>query len=1356
MKFFWRLTIGLAILLLVAGLGLFIAARFYLSSHNVAGQVSTRLQAMLGAPVQVDTADVGMTGDSSLHGLRVFEAGQDVKQEPFITVGGASADVSALDLLAGKTPTVVTLTGADIALHFDAAGRLLTHMPKPQTGGGLMPRVRIENGKLTLNQDGRQPMVIQGIKAELVSAGADLKATGAIADPFWGDWTLNGNLANESGAVDLTLAAKSISVDKARLTGLPFIAPSVWQEVMVEGKTPCDFNLRFELKDDPTMHYRVALAPDDATVHVESIHLDADHAAGKVVVDDNLVQLRGVHGRFAQGQIETEGDLDFCKAGWTLKFTTVAVQKVVLHDLPRDWLAAVRHQIDGELTGEAKNIEVTLADGKVRVTGTGKGVIENPLVAGFKSKDPITLELRQLNGKLQIASAAPASKLLASLAATVLQVPPAPVPAANTPPPAPLFQPVRFVEWLPNATAWAVGRGSETLGKGLAVAGGLLNHKNGAAQVPEYLEFKLSLEDVDLGELLRRLQLKMPFPLEGQLTFQVQAAIPVNTPQELKYYRLNGTATLARVNIAGVEMTDVHTRLRFEKGILELPELKGRTPPPANGTGAAGAFEGTARMEVDPLGDLSADLHVDHFPLAVVLNLLPGASGTADGALTGRVEGRAPAKTLTDPTTWRGTGSLSSERLQSYGLALANASADVVVDNGTAKIANLKAALDKAPLTGSAELKLSAPWNYTSNLSLKGVNLSLVQRLNPAFRPPFPIEGAADATVDVNCTLRPLSVAASGTVNGSDLALDQFKVHSLSFKWDMDNDRVKLTDVKAGLYDGAVTGTAIVPIRAAATGDVDLRLDNVDVQALAKALPAVPVSLQGRATGTVKASLPPAGPDGERPATGKIDLTAKALRVQNIPTDNLHADVDYKAGAAEFHLKADSLGGKFTLDGKIPFGKEKQTPKEAPEASGGRFRFERIRLTRLWDALNLSASLGHVRGRADIDLPFRVVGPERTPEGTGRLNVRSLRLGDTLLTDGLTADLILKNNAVQVRNLSATVGEGSFSGVVSYNYRNQDRSYFNLQLSQVDAAALLAPFPDLAGEVEGPVDLHLRGNLGREWRGSGEAALTRGHVFGVEVDEWRVPVDFTFVPKHGRGQLTIRDSNAQLARGRATLQTELLFSADAASRLEGKIRFYNAQLKSLIRPTGGLGSFAVGQVNGNVDFSADSFRSAADLNATVDATLAQTQALELPVLSGLVPFVAPGQSATTFQQGELRGRLARGVFRIQKFNLSSPVVRLAIVGTVTTGGRLDMEAAGSTGRLGYNPAFLRLVGLRIPVAGPIPVSLILEASSLLSSSLIHLRITGTVRNPDVHLETAQVLAEEAVRFFFLQSSVPLP
>ena len=132
----------------------------------------------------------------------------------------------------------------------------------------------------------------------------------------------------------------------------------------------------------------------------------------------------------------------------------------------------------------------------------------------------------------------------------------------------------------------------------------------------------------------------------------------------------------------------------------------------------------------------------------------------------------------------------------------------------------------------------------------------------------------------------------------------------------------------------------------------------------------------------------------------------------------------------------------------------------------------------------------------------------------------------------------------------------------------------------------------------------------------------------------------------------------------------------------------------------------------------------------MNATLADSQALQTPVLNAVAPYLAPGQSAMTFQKGELRGRLGRGVFRIQRLNLSSAIVQMAVVGSVTTGGRLDLNVTGNTGRLGYNPAFLRAVGLRIPAAGPIPVSLILEASALLSNRVVHLRVTGTVRTRD--------------------------
>ena len=299
------------------------------------------------------------------------------------------------------------------------------------------------------------------------------------------------------------------------------------------------------------------------------------------------------------------------------------------------------------------------------------------------------------------------------------------------------------------------------------------------------------------------------------------------------------------------------------------------------------------------------------------------------------------------------------------------------MDAGTARASAVKATLENAKLTGSAELALASPWNYSGVLTLSGADLKVVQGLNPDFRPPFPVEGAADVTADLKGTLRPLTVAASGSAKALDLTLDRFKVDSLSFKWDLDGDRLKLTDAKTSLYQGDVTGSATLPLRTATAGAVDLRLAGVDVQALAKSLPAVPVQISGKASGTVTATLPPAGPDGERAATAKIDLTAKKLSVQNIPADNLHADVDYKAGTATYHLEGESLGGRFKLDGKYPSSETAPAPGPAAPAkepsaaaTSGRFQFTGIRLSRLGEALGLGTGLGQLHGRADIDLPF--------------------------------------------------------------------------------------------------------------------------------------------------------------------------------------------------------------------------------------------------------------------------------------------------------------------------------------------------------------------------------------------------
>ena len=119
-------------------------------------------------------------------------------------------------------------------------------------------------------------------------------------------------------------------------------------------------------------------------------------------------------------------------------------------------------------------------------------------------------------------------------------------------------------------------------------------------------------------------------------------------------------------------------------------------------------------------------------------------------------------------------------------------------------------------------------------------------------------------------------------------------------------------------------------------------ISDVESLTLAKALPAVPVRLEGRVSGTVAATLAATPPDKPRDTSARVELTAPRLRVQNIPTQKVRADVTYRSGKADYRLEGESLGGTFKLEGSVPATAEK----DAPE---GKLTIENVRLSRLGD-----------------------------------------------------------------------------------------------------------------------------------------------------------------------------------------------------------------------------------------------------------------------------------------------------------------------------------------------------------------------------------------------------------------------
>jgi hypothetical protein len=684
-----------------------------------------------------------------------------------------------------------------------------------------------------------------------------------------------------------------------------------------------------------------------------------------------------------------------------------------------------------------------------------------------------------------------------------------------------------------------------------------------------------------------------------------------------------------------------------------------------------------------------------------------------------------------------------------FGLALRDSAAELRISKGLATLTDMRTQLEGAPLTGTARLDLAAPYRLQGNVSLSKWDLTSLQRLAPSVRLPVPVAGQFEAAVKLEGTLQPFDVKSVGTADARKLRISDLQFQDAHLVWTSDADRVSVKQIKAVLYDGEVTGSAAVPLRPTAAGAVDLHLRNLNLGALVKSLPQVPVKVQGQASGSVKGTISAAPAGKERQVTMNVDLQAPRMIVQGIPTEQLTGTVGYHQGVIDYRLQGKALGGTFDVNGEMPLtsGEPAKTGKE------GRLRLKDGRLRLLAGAFGQDPATFPLRGRVDLDLRFRNPGPGFAPVGGGELVLTNLAWGLTEISDRLSADVILTGQELRLSNVSATLGDGQLRAQLGIHFKQFERSWLTLSLDRVEAARLLAPWPDLAGLIQGTLDARVRGRLGREANGSADVFVQRGRIAGVEVTEWRLPFSWAYAVREGRGELTLRDSSAQVAQGRATLQASAQWGTGL--RLDGLLRFANVDLRALSRQASEGTQYVSGRLTGRFDFGGTDVRALNDLQGTLRATLGEAQALQAPALQQVAPFIGLPTSYA-FNSGELSARLGRGVFRIETLALQGDVARLFVGGTVTLAGRLDLDVTARTGPVGADIGALRLLGVRVPTTGYIPLTVVTAASRYLSNRVIHLRVTGTLRSPSITLEPGALLTQEAVRFFLDRANLPLP
>jgi hypothetical protein len=1193
----------IAVVILIIGS---IAGRKYLTSRGMAARVASRLEALYGGSVRLEQVDIGL-GSSSLTSIQLFEKEDAAARKPWATIDALEADISFLSLLRGATPESVKLTGVAVTLRFDEDGHLLTQFPdRPASETGkevALPKLHIDRGRVILQREGGVSVVMSGIDAMLESKGDQVILSGAAENAdksAWGTWTMEGVLDRQTKQSSITLKSDQIiHVTQAMLNQLPFLPTSLWQALQVEGETAVAVTIRYDLADS-ALHYRVELQPRETAVHVPAIELVARAGEGRIIINDGLVELRDVQGQAFEGTIRADADLDFRKAMTRLDVSKVEVQGLNMRRLPESW--GLPRQIEGHLSGSAW-MEVVLGPGKPQTRGEGHGEIVAARVAGQQTSGPIRLELHAKEGGFSFRERPP--KIEQPPGSNEEKVLPDVLPAQHGP-----SEKVPLVAQLVDdlyAGLAHVARG--IAGAGTRLVGSLPDKITFARPKPpeqgRYVQVNLQMDRVDLALFVKGLGLELPFAVGGWLSFQVQASIPLDSPGDLKTYRVQGSAHVVQLQLADLELDDIRTKLTYANGVLSLHEIKGCLAdlPGADVEETAGTFQGSARLELVPLGGLKADMKLDRIPLRRVA-VLTGAAESVRGTLSGTIVARAPAAQLQAVNGWEATATITTSKAQAFGWAIQDSAAQVRMNQGTLTLADLRVQVEGTPITGSAEMRLAAPYPYHGQFALRDGDSSALQRLAPKAWLPIPIAGHFDAKVALRGTLQPLT----------DVAMD-------------------------------------------------------------------------------------------------LELRAPRIELEGIPTRHLQGTLAYRQGTVAYHFQGSTLGGRFDLNGQL------STIPNAQEPTEGYLHVEGALLSRVKQIFHMDPDALPLRGRVDLEIRFRHEGADHIPVGHGRVIVTRPRWGEIELAETVQGEVLLTRQALQLREITATVGGGLLRSQLSLNLHRLERSWFTASLEGIDAAWVLRLWPSLAGKVDGLLEAHLRGRLGREWSGSGDLFLGRGKVWGVEVADWRVPLTWSFSPSDGRGEITFPESSAHLAAGRATGQGSLRWNSGL--NIEGHVHFFGLELRTLLRQATDSNHFGNGRLTGRLDFVGNDVHSADDLTGTLEAELAQTQAFQFPVLRQVAPFLGM-QTSSTFDRGQLRARLARGVIGVQSLSLQGAIVQMSVEGNAALSGRLDLTVTAGPGANNRESARPPLLSL--------------------PNGLLRLRVTGTVNAPTIRVEPMSLLA----------------
>lgn len=1357
-----RIGIGLA-LAVVLGIGGVLAIRAWVVPALLVG----RLQAAIVGKVTIRDWWIG-SRSAGVVGLTIHD-GPALDSPVWASVERVTTDLSLWGLLRGSVvPRKVTLERPSVTFRLDRAGRFL-NLPALRGGGESAPRVPAIEAKgveVAFRREGRpEAMVVSGVHARLSpdASGHVLTLSGASDDPAWGPWTASGTIEAAAHRGKVELSGRRVEADPARLARVPFVPADVWTHVVPRGPVDVRVDLAWGQPSSPGFTTRTEVTFLETSAEFPTLGFGTKSTTGRLRVDGGVVRLDQVEGRAIGGRVDAGGTLDFVRTPPRVDLD-LHLHKVNVADTPRAWKLD-EAGITGLLTGEV-HLRAILDPGGVDLSGSsGEAYVENAQLQGIPVKS-LRLAMHARGKELQYDTKAPGeARLRPALRLLVASLP--------------LFR-------------WS-GAGHSRLGLSALAAEDLValqapappveaapkKKPEGGIRLPSSITTHLELEDVDVKTLVAKAQFlsgfPFPLPITGKLTLKAQATIPLGELRNIEMYAFHGDVTIKGASVYQVDFSSVAARLDLADGVLELTKLRGMlvdhpdggpdnppAPAPAAPSAAvaeqgalpAGGFRGRLRAELAPLGDLSGRFEGGEMPLGELAGpFLPRPTPVA-GLASLTVETRGDLRRARDPEAWTVSGEARSVHIAYKGAGLDEVAFKFAVEEGRLAVPSLTARLGGRPLKADATVGLKPPSAFHATVDVAGWDLAAVAALVPSAPDPLPAAGQVSAQAQARGTLSPFSIVTSGQGRLDQLRTGPVDLGDVPFRWTTDAGAVVVSGVDAHPFGGEVKAEARVPTVAGKPTEGSARIAGIDTAQITAAMPKGGLKLTGKADGSASFVIPAHGKTVE----ASVTLSAPDLTVQSIPAEKVRASLRAVDGALKYELTAESLGGRIKFEGDLPLS-EAHPRAVPPGTANGEVRIAGFTLGHLWKALGITGAASRLSGEGAIDANVREIlaGADKGLWAHGIIELRDLAWNaHPHLAIGHVRGIAVKSPKVwRLDPLRGELLGGPASGLIwgTTPAQGPGRVGFNLRIERAALRRLLSFVPVLGRSVEGFGTLLLTGTIDDSLRADVQFLVGQARVAGVPLNSLRVPAELVVSPATGSGTLNVRRWSARLAGG--TVRGDAAFRLGADRSFQAQLQVAGLDLLTLSRLDPESSRPSSGRISGRINLSGPNPALPQRYRGRVTLELDDASLFSVPVFREIDKFLGAARGGL-FEDGDLVGTIANRQLNVEMLTLEGRLVQLHATGTVGFDRQVNLEVLVNTNQIipETGQALVGLIpGLR-EVIGRSDQA-ISRVGTYLSNRLLKLRVTGTLQNPTVAIDSSIPVAETAVSFFAGVLKLPL-